>query len=938
MKDVEFNIIEWFSKDEEHQEENSMDEIVTEENYKIYIFGRTETGESVECIVNNFNPYYYVKVPETSKGDNTVLQNMINYVKENYWKTSSKKYRNILVENECKIVKNKDIYGFTNEKEFRFVKLVFSSKRSMNTSRYYLFKEPIIITGINKAKMKYKLYESNFEPYMRFAHIQDIKMAGWVKVNGKIEQNENKMKIECDWTKIVGIDKDTVAPFKQMSWDIEVYSYDYTFPNPELRIKKDNKDTYPNEIYQIGITVKTYGDTGIKKILLTSKTSLPIEDAEVINCGDETNLIKTFIAIMKREDPDILYGYNTDCFDFEYLVKRSNILGLKRNLIKGLSRSDDIDCVLKKEQFSSSAYGDNEYSRLYIPGRLNYDLLIHYKRGMKKYSSYKLDNIAYEILGERKNDVEVKAIFKSYETGDPSEIKTIGEYCIQDTVLLQKLVDKQIILINIIQLANVTGVPIGYLLTKGQTIKVLSQIMKKAREMGYLVPHTNFNSDDNLLTMRLKREYDIEELNDLVGEYIKIDCGKKEWEYEGKKINKDYIINGKIEEIINEKMITIKTDTSLEDGEVVRSVKRGICKNKLLEIMMISVEDSSDDSFTGATVLEPKKGLYLDDIVVLDFASLYPTIMISRNLCFSSLVDLNEWSEERLKAEGIKYEVIEWEDTITYKLNKRCEKIMTGGKRDGEVCNKDANMKVDKYSMYYCENHNPESEVENIVEETCDKIVKGQICNKKAKWTDGIANYCERCKTNDTTDIEFTKTVKKCVNCAKIGKYKKDIKKDTYFCVIHDPYKSSRTVDEKTLEKDVYYRYVIVQPDNNRNKGVVPSLLEDLYRARKDVKKKMFQANDNKLLKDILDMQQLAIKISLNSVYGFMGRTKGNLVKGELGRLTTAVGRDLINTSKDFVEEKYDKDVKGKVKCKLVIKELTEQKKMEIEKRINEKK
>ena len=929
MNELEFNIIEWFSKDDETQEENSNDEVYNEEHYKMYMFGRTEKGESVECIVNNFNPYYYVKIPETTKSDKFILNSMIKHIKQNYWKTNSKKYRNILVDEECEIIRRKDIYGFTNEKEFRFIKLVFSSKRSMNTSRYYLFKEPITIMGINKNKMKYKLYESNFEPYMRFAHIQNIKMAGWVKVKGSvIEKTSDKIKLECNWKNVVGIEKNTVAPFLQMSWDIEVYSYDYTFPNPEMKIKKDGKDVYPNEIYQIGITLKSYGEKGIKKMLLTSKWCPPIEDAIVINCETETGLINAFIDVMSKEDPDILYGYNTDCFDFEYLVKRCSILGMKKDLLRGLSRSKDLECVLKKEQFSSSAYGDSEFNRLYIPGRLNYDLLIHYKRGMKKYSSYKLDNIAHEILGERKNDVEVKSIFKSYESGIPEEIKKIGEYCIQDTVLLQNLVDKQIILINIVQLANVTWVPIGYLVTKGQTIKVLSQIMKKSREMGYLVPHTNFNSDNNVLTLKLKREYEMEELTSMVGNYIKIDCGKKDWEYEGKKISKEYIINGLIEEIIDEKTINIKTDTSLEDGEVVRYIKRGICNNRLLEINSISVEDIVDDSFTGATVLEPKKGLYLDDIVVLDFASLYPTIMISRNLCFSSLVDIEEWSEEKLKAENIKYEVIEWKDTISYKLNKKCEKVMTSGKRDGEICNKDANVKVDSYSMYYCEEHKEIDSIQ-IQEETCDRIVKNSICNKKAKWTDGISYYCERCKKAEVEEYNnenLVGIVNKCEYCGKIARWKLDIHKDTYFCLIHDPYKSTREEDEKKLEKEVYYRYVIVQPEGIKNKGVVPSLLEDLYKARKDVKKQMNQAKDDKLLKDILDMQQLAIKISLNSVYGFMGRTKGNLVKGELGRLTTAVGRMLIEKSKEFVEEEYNNTIKGRVKCSLKCRELSDEK------------
>lgn len=137
-----------------------------------------------------------------------------------------------------------------------------------------------------------------------------------------------------------------------------------------------------------------------------------------------------------------MYGYNTDSFDFDYVVKRCRILGILEYFYSGVSRHRDIPCFSKKEIFSSGAYGDSEYNRVYIPGRLNYDLLIHYKRGMVKYASYKLDNIAKEILGDQKNDMNMNDLFRSFESGTPEEVRTVAEYCVQDTELLQRLVDK----------------------------------------------------------------------------------------------------------------------------------------------------------------------------------------------------------------------------------------------------------------------------------------------------------------------------------------------------------------------------------------------------------------------------------------------------------------------------------------------------------------
>jgi DNA polymerase elongation subunit (family B) len=152
---------------------------------------------------------------------------------------------------------------------------------------------------------------------------------------------------------------------------------------------------------------------------------------------------------------------------------------------------------------------------------------------------------------------------------------------------------------------------------------------------------------------------------------------------------------------------------------------------------------------------------------------------------------------------------------------------------------------------------------------------KGQVCGKQA--------YFE--VTNDITG------------------------KPNYFCRIHDPCKKTRKPDEKCQKRDVTYNYTIVQPHNNENgevinKGVIPALLEDLYAERKSVKRKMAEAerNGDKLLASILDSTQLAIKISLNSTYGFLGRRTGNLVLKELGSIVTSVGRMLIEQSKEYAE------------------------------------
>ena len=59
---------------------------------------------------------------------------------------------------------------------------------------------------------------------------------------------------------------------------------------------------------------------------------------------------------------------------------------------------------------------------------------------------------------------------------------------LQDAYLPQRLVDKLMYMYNYIEMARVTGVPMSFLLTRGQSIKVFSQILRKARQKNLLVP------------------------------------------------------------------------------------------------------------------------------------------------------------------------------------------------------------------------------------------------------------------------------------------------------------------------------------------------------------------------------------------------------------------------------------------------------------------
>lgn len=59
---------------------------------------------------------------------------------------------------------------------------------------------------------------------------------------------------------------------------------------------------------------------------------------------------------------------------------------------------------------------------------------------------------------------------------------------LQDAYLPQRIMDKLMCFINYIEMARVTGIPFNYLLSRGQQIKVISQLYRKALETGYVIP------------------------------------------------------------------------------------------------------------------------------------------------------------------------------------------------------------------------------------------------------------------------------------------------------------------------------------------------------------------------------------------------------------------------------------------------------------------
>ena len=95
-----------------------------------------------------------------------------------------------------------------------------------------------------------------------------------------------------------------------------------------------------------------------------------------------------------------------------------------------------------------------------------------------------------------------------------------------------------------------------------------------------------------------------------------------------------------------------------------------------------------------------------------------------------------------------------------------------------------------------------------------------------------------------------------------------------------------------------YRRYAKV----NGKLGVVPSILDNLLKARKTVKKQMKNEKDPFKYK-ILDAKQLAVKVTANSLYGQLGAQTSPVCKRDIAACITSTGREMLILAKKYDEE-----------------------------------
>lgn len=247
--DLKFQVISWHTCDYEYGEEDNATDCEEQrhkyneynKNYLVKVFGVTEEGYSVSVNLLNFTPYFFIKIPfAINNHDYRIFE---EFLIENL----PSALRNSLI--SVKLLKKQDFYGFHNGKKFNFIRFTFKSLRAFKQAAR-VFQKKVQVPGFQS--MKYKLYENNIEPFLRMMHIRDIEPTGWVSIkagsydkNFDVLQTSCQVDVNCKWNAIDKLHNESMAPLVIASFDLECMSSHGDFPVPIKDYRK-----VANEIIQ----------------------------------------------------------------------------------------------------------------------------------------------------------------------------------------------------------------------------------------------------------------------------------------------------------------------------------------------------------------------------------------------------------------------------------------------------------------------------------------------------------------------------------------------------------------------------------------------------------------------------------------------------------------------------------------------------------------
>lgn len=625
---------------------------------EVCVFGVTTQGHSVAVRVDGFMPHFFVEVTSS------VTRNVVTLGIQSLQRRFNFKSNEIRVE----FVHRKRMYGWVpavndpmSVRSFTFARLSFVNTYLMRTVSMMLSRGEVF-EGAD-------ISESRVDASEKFLAAHNLKASGWARlhnftmVESELRATVSQLEVRCRMGEMCPMDCNTIAPLVIASMDIEAQSHDYrSFPSAS---HPDDPVTF------IGTTFWVYGDSRPRERIMQVLGSCDTPDhnggdggdgcdsgvgVRVFSYATEYELLvgwRDLIAV--HANPDFVVSYNGTGFDYAYLSARMVLIRettharLRGCRFNYMSRLLLVPNALKTRELTSSAKGQNMLSWFPQPGRVQMDLFMYVKDSYKL-SSYKLDDVSAKFLPSARkvvldhpgwvrdcldraathmrnvaqtwggeNEVSV-CLDEAYATCPFSGGGDEGAYLVCNAAVRRAIA------------ACTSNIPLQH---------------QNAVRDGFdreVQPVLDASGDNNY--RKLFRLYDAgPAARAAIAVYGQVDCDLL------------VLLMDRLNVVANVIQMSQVCNTLADDvcnrGQQIKTYNL-ISRFANARNYVMNVRETGWDPeavYEGATVLDPHLGYYQVPVATLDFASLYPSLMCGYNLCHSSLV----LDDAYTNLEGVKY-------------------------------------------------------------------------------------------------------------------------------------------------------------------------------------------------------------------------------------------------------------------------------------------
>lgn len=182
----------------------------------------------------------------------------------------------------------------------------------------------------------------------------------------------------------------------------------------------------PNEkINIIGVRI-----SGVNYAITCKQVDIP--DCKLVLCSSEKEIIEKFFELLRKEDIDVITGWNVKLFDIPYIIGRAKLFFEDKEIQSWMPFN-----LLKERETN---IGGTDYRLFEMPGYTILDYMDLYKKfSGTSQESYALNFIAKAELDAQKLDYSDYGSLKEFYTKD---FQKFAEYNIQDVQLVEQLDNK----------------------------------------------------------------------------------------------------------------------------------------------------------------------------------------------------------------------------------------------------------------------------------------------------------------------------------------------------------------------------------------------------------------------------------------------------------------------------------------------------------------